>query len=986
VTSRDQEERELLRLAALSGPFEAPAILARIAGQPASERDWLRLAELGSALAARAETDSDRWVLRTRERQWLLAEMKTSGRLDDAIRARRAENPDEDTRALLDALEGKGAFHPKEVMGAIWSAGPDPAARRAALTAMAAALDRAGRLAKAADAIHAVRSELALLDRSERQEGMVGQFVGRGTLVADLVGALAAQAGRKPVSVIYVSGLPGSGKSALLERVVAERDELDRDFVVRLDFDRAGLDVLDQPRLTMEVARQIADQLGEESAALFRDRVLAATVSPGSESAMGTLQQRFPTEFAAKIGSRIAGSGRGVLVLLDTLEVLRGRGSQHPVALLDWLDSLAEAGVAPLRVIAAGRGDAMDTVASRIGLHRRIDVLSEADATALMERLAVPPDRHAEVRALSGDRPLLIRIAADALAADPDLYEHALARAVADAFLTRFLTSRIEDPSLAAIARLAIVPPRLNAALLETVLAPLADSGPVDAADAARLFGLLETLPWLMSRDPEAGWLVPLADSRAVLLSLVRQREPDRLRALHVAAAAWFDAHGLGDEARWHEAQARDIPVRRMAAREAPPEAAAPEPAEPVAAPSEPAAAPALNAAPAASPDAVDQFLGFIDREDWLQGEHAAHGAEAEARARPEGPLAAAVAALWWRAGRWAKALDLMRLRLAATPADGALPGLPLSLQAAFLEMWGEFEPEALRRALTIEALAEASRRPRQDPIQLARRGCYGFRLAVWNSGAGRPLGTGADPVGAALSLAGARSDEGAVGQAFRLAREQLATRGGGRVKGWNDRQLLASLSPYPLFAMRLALQRDRRWIEEAARGVEPALLSMGAFFDPPVEGMAAMADNAIGGIAGAGLFAEWAEATAFLRGDPDLAAIAAAAARWRRAVAGDWTLGEPPESWRQETPDLTIAGRTRVLARGADRLASAAAQLAAWAPAGTDIRAAIAGRFPDTQATDSRPVERAAQMLDAGMPAAFVPPLAILTADPKRS
>jgi hypothetical protein len=67
-----------------------------------------------------------------------------------------------------------------------------------------------------------------------------------------------------------------------------------------------------------------------------------------------------PEVLVTKLGEAVTASGRPVLVVLDTLEVLRGRGETHPASLFAWLDQLLDRGVRPMSVLAAGRGDALD--------------------------------------------------------------------------------------------------------------------------------------------------------------------------------------------------------------------------------------------------------------------------------------------------------------------------------------------------------------------------------------------------------------------------------------------------------------------------------------------------------------------------------------------------------------------------------------------------------------------------------------------------
>ena len=157
------------------------------------------------------------------------------------------------------------------------------------------------------------------------------------------------QSGR-PVTALFINGLPGIGKSTFIDEVARRASQSDPPWiVVRLDFDRGGLDVQDRIGLALEITRQIAWELGEDAAALRSARLAAAaagaTSSPNVKGSSGALPH--PRRADPRARRRAARIGSPVLLILDTVEVLRGRGETHPHRLFETLDELCDRGLQP---------------------------------------------------------------------------------------------------------------------------------------------------------------------------------------------------------------------------------------------------------------------------------------------------------------------------------------------------------------------------------------------------------------------------------------------------------------------------------------------------------------------------------------------------------------------------------------------------------------------------------------------------------------
>lgn len=97
------------------------------------------------------------------------------------------------------------------------------------------------------------------------------------------------------------------------------------------------------------------------------------------------------------MGRIVADQPRQVLIVLDTLEVLRARGETAVMRLFENLDTLLAAGVAPLAVISAGRGDALDPVPDRRGGEVRLLGLSDMIADSYLAANGVPTEARAAI-------------------------------------------------------------------------------------------------------------------------------------------------------------------------------------------------------------------------------------------------------------------------------------------------------------------------------------------------------------------------------------------------------------------------------------------------------------------------------------------------------------------------------------------------------------------------------------------------------------
>jgi len=1000
--------------AALSGPFEPLQAFA-----PATRHvDVAEFAMAATQLADACDTSpqgaGQRWLLRTSVRHVLLKSL-SSEQLALAVSERRASEVDPETADLLAVLLDEPPLARADIEAIVGAA--DNAAR---LERVIVALDRAGDTAPAHALLAAARAALTELQRAQARQRVVERgFVGRETEMETIEAWLAAPVDTAPVTCLFLSGAPGIGKSTLLAEALRRSYDKRHPLVLRLDFDRAGLDVRDLVGLTMEAARQLAEQMGGRAQDLVDARLEAGSAPERSVKSQLTLRQILPSALANKLGEAVTDSGRPVLVVLDTLEVLRGRGETHPESLFVWLDSLLTRGVRPMSVLAAGRGDALDglrQIADGAGAHdpddsrsprvKRLQIggLEDEAAKALLDKLGAPLRLWPELLELANGHPLKLRLGAEiARRTGLDHLPRGRRRKEVDAaFLYRFLLSRIEEPDLQRLAHPGLIVRRINAELIRDVLAPQLKLH-VSTQRAQELLQQLAAQHWLVEPDPGApGFLKHRGDMRALLLPLLYRTAPAQAARIDAAAVRWFAALSqpwAQVEALYHELQ---LSRRGRAAPSVPIELAALFDDEMLAELPQPAAdlvrstrggrtsqfrGPASAAKPWGDDTAITrELLSLVDRQDWLEGRYVVRQIVDDGGIDLRSQAADAVRTFLWRSGQWALARRWLAERDRFDASDSDIVGMPEQLALARLEMRAEFDPEGLRRRAPWRDMGEKLRDACfASSDKVARHGALALVLANVPEPIHFPARDSreANPVAAA-----GQRWLGAVGNDLRFAEDLTRDRSNrfgllqARLrKGW----VLASLTPYVAIVHNLSVPEDKLWMSDAAKHTLDVLVRGGSA--RPAEAQLAPQNVPIGWLSDVGLLAEWAEVTAFGRRDADLLLIARAAERWRRTMAGDWSIGRRRGGWRGlPALDETLSQQLQALL---DRPASEAQQeLHAWHDGlpGVDLMGQVQRRLGTALAeADKLQEERqepefiTRRLLARGTPAALAPALAVL-------
>lgn len=525
--------------AAVQDSFAPEAALAAAMG-PRAGQEPVVAARVLSALRQDCTVEAgktERWLMRPAARRKILAGDVSVGE---------AETP------VANALAGRGAFALEELDRMLaGETAPEE------LEAAAVALDRAGPSAPGFDRLDRLRGALNTRRAQARTDAhLAGGFFGREAELARLAEWIAAPQSGPPMRTIHVSGLPGIGKSFLLERVVQmTRLSLDP-ILVTLDFDRAGLNVLEAHGFFEEISRQLGDAVPDASAQLRALRLKSAERRAAETGT--TARYSVPRDLLDAMAGAVKGTGRHVLVVLDTLEVLRSRGETQVMTLFDRMDSLAEYGVAPLAIISAGRGDALDPVPERVEDRIRLEGIEDSAARLLLSARGVPERLWPRILPLARGNPLLLTLAAKAFedtAYDAGDIPAGASEETIGGYLYRAILSRVPE-RLRRIANEGLILRAIDAEALTGAVAP-ALGLTLTAEEARSALTELATHHWLVESDG-AGKVRHRQDVRRAFLPLLYDGTTETRRAaeaINLRAAEWY---GMRDPASalYHRLQA----------------------------------------------------------------------------------------------------------------------------------------------------------------------------------------------------------------------------------------------------------------------------------------------------------------------------------------------------------------------------------------------------------------------------------------------
>lgn len=553
-----------VQAACLVDTFSVPQ-LREFAGLP-RDADWVQLsidAELvAAAQNAKAGTVAipARWRLRPAARRRALQQLRSEGRLAQALAALPAAVSERDTllRQLLGAgidlqqLDFRQTALLREVLH--WLEGSEFAAP-ALIQAAARRLDRL-QLFKPfqrllADGFQGRQKELKTL-RDYVGVAEPGSELGR--VVRRF--ALRSAPGASPL-VLYGPG--GIGKSTVLAQFLMEHcgpDVAQPLPFVYIDIDRLGFRTADFGHFTVEAVRQLARQASESTAMLESElTLLQAAASESSSSDAGARNvnaDEWLNRFAAIIERLAEFRGLPLILVIDTFEEIQRRGNVEEDFVWDVLVRLQRE-IPDLRTVVSGRAPPRQSAPPGLRLQGLERPASEAlvDTYLAQHELGrLDAVTRKRVLDIARDNPLTLRLALRLLR------QHGAA-ALADIATTRWLVfrlaeekvqallhtrvlSHIDDEEVRRLAHPGLAVRRITPEVISEVLASPCRIAVRDAAHAQSLFERLQREVGLVEIDAD-GSLLHRSDVRSVMLeSLLAEAGSDTIRKIDNAAIAYY--------------------------------------------------------------------------------------------------------------------------------------------------------------------------------------------------------------------------------------------------------------------------------------------------------------------------------------------------------------------------------------------------------------------------------------------------------------
>lgn len=506
---------QLFRRAALVDDFLPRDLLKEVI--PAElAKDILLRSQLMSALREKCATRGERWQLRPIARRKLLS-AETGA--DDW--------PDTEIGA---ALKGESIYSSEGLQQLIED--PAPLER---LSAAVATLEQAGPSAPGHEKLLALSSKLDQARRRQATDDLLGDdFVGRDAEIARLLDVLDNPERHAPLHTLHIQGLPGVGKTFLLEELTRLCRERPRIVMVKLDFDRSSLSNGATDAVFEEISRQIGTAMPEVSKELHHLRLQTAERRTRIATEQGA---SVPFDLLHRMIEILAERDRQLLFLLDTLEVLHGRGATFVIQLMNELDRFADKERLDISVISAGRGPIYGEGDKRLRDLMRLEALDEEITRAILSKREVPSGLHDRIVELAGGNPLRLILVSRAMQENGDagVLEDGDIRGAGNGYLYRAILSRV-PVDIREIAAEGLILPAMGIWELCNIVGP-ALRIPMDEPRAVELLELLEMQRWMVRRLSD-GRFAHIEEVRREILELTYAESPAHTRGINERAAA----------------------------------------------------------------------------------------------------------------------------------------------------------------------------------------------------------------------------------------------------------------------------------------------------------------------------------------------------------------------------------------------------------------------------------------------------------------
>ena len=931
--------------------------------------------------------DGKAWIMRQSPRDKVLSKLGPDGLAESA-----EWNLPED--ALAVTMRSTLAADPEAVTSEINAVLADPTPDLERVDTLARAIELAGSATgKAIDLLPALQGTLNRHSGIRRADEQLAQgYYGNEALRERLGRWIDSPYEASFARALYIRGIPGVGKSFLLTKLVQEARERTNPIVLLLDFDRRGLNLVELDGLTMELARQLGNELPDSAVELAQLRARDSGESQDKSSKRGPRSMSYALVEA--MGRAVQSSGRNVLLVLDTLEVLASYGSSHPRRLFEYLDDLLNLGVAPTAIIAAGRGEALDSLDKRrIEDVQHLTGLPDRVARQILERLETPSDAILPILEMAHGNPLILRLAAK-LAREGGAEAVALenvegeAPEVAGGYLYRAILSRIEGEDLCRIANLGLVMQRIDAGAIAEVIAPALEMS-ITLDQAGQMLEQLSTHHWLVENEP-GGWVRHRSDVREVVLRLLYANSPVEVVRVNAGAAKYL-ADKDPKEALYHRLQAlgpneplpeirvelaaqfteqmiaelRDreadavlqargersrsgrgdgslnsSPVRKRVRLAKLPRSAADatEKRSPTGASNSAKASAFSNASPSIPPSALTDLRFLLEKGDLVEADKLF---QSTFKQIPPVTKPAGVAAMChlWLSGQWSKAEQLFRQCERRSFRHARWEGAEALVNLAILEMQAEFDFDALVDSLgrNDEVLWKAHQTYREARTLRLNQGALAYALLAVSRDMELRGSLAELASSAGTGLQDSVCQEQVLREASDLRERHRIPSQFDPAEPW---EIAANLNPYSAPVASLVALKASPKLTEYMIAVSGNFSAMARVPFDVDDG------NTVGGrllsrsevmveqLAALGSTADWLSGFAFFHQVANVPLIARRAEAWRRAAAGEWVYGSnAPEGWVEMKAGLDHGTRTWIerLLSVSDPADEAARQLLFW-------------------------------------------------------
>jgi hypothetical protein len=375
---------------------------------------------------------------------------------------------------------------------------------------------------------------------------------------------------------LIIRGHGGSGKSTLVSRVILEHATLPNTEQfpwAYLDFDRTVLLAEEPLTLLIEAVRQLGiqyphaaefcERLRREWLAELGDRPTEIKRAMGRDIQAGDSarlvsslnpvgQERYLRDFGALLRNLKVETDPFLLVL-DTFERIQYRSSVVERGVCAFLERF-QMHVPRLRTIIAGRAPLTNTSFPTKELP--LGDFDEAASVALLVSKGVPDAAIARrLYAQVGGNPLSLRLAAELFKQEDFTRGGLTTRRLlffrlednqVQAQLFARVLNHIRDPDVRKLVYPGLVLRRVTAEIIQLVLAKPSGVDVPDVATAQRLFDEMSREVGLVSVHGHA--IVHRPDARRLVMPMVREREPLRVRQIEEAAVAYYTSReGVSD-------------------------------------------------------------------------------------------------------------------------------------------------------------------------------------------------------------------------------------------------------------------------------------------------------------------------------------------------------------------------------------------------------------------------------------------------------